>query len=69
MDLTYIFASVTMIRFTEFMLLLVTVMIICKHLLMDRIVSLASSIYGFDLYFCVIDFMIRFNDVIIFFCL
>ena len=44
--------------------LLFTVMILCKHLQMGRIVSVASSMYGFDLYFCFIDFMICFTDFI-----
>ena len=33
---------------------------------MDRIVSVASSIYGLDLYFCFIDFTIRFTDLMLF---
>ena len=40
--------------------ILVTVMILCKH--MGRIILVASSVYGFDLYFCFIYFMIRFTD-------
>ena len=48
--------------------ILFIVMILCKHLQMGRMFSGASSMYGFDLYFCFIDFMIRFTDFMLFLC-
>ena len=45
---------------------LFTVMILCDHLQMGRIGPVASSMHRFNLYFCFIDFMIRFTDSMLF---
>ena len=47
---------------------LVTVMLLGKHFHMGRIILVASPLYGFDLYFCFIDFKIRFTDFLLFLC-
>ena len=70
MDSTYIFASLTLgyalLTLCYFSVpVLVTVMILSKRFQMDRIVSVASAVYGFDLYFCATEVMIRFTDVVI----
>ena len=54
--------SLTLCYFSVAML--VTVMILSKHLHMGRITSVASSMYGFDPCFFSIDFMICFTDFI-----
>ena len=41
-------------------------MIIYIHLHTDKIISVATPIYRFDLYFLFVDFMIRFTDFIVF---
>ena len=45
-----LYASLTFCYFS--VPILFTVTILCKHLHMGRIVSVALSVHGFDLYFC-----------------
>ena len=46
--------------------ILVTVMILCKHSYMGRIVSVALSVYEYNLDFCFIDIMVCFGGFILF---
>ena len=48
--------------------ILVTVMILCIHLHMGRIISFTSSKNRFVLYISFIDFMIYFTDFMLFLC-
>ena len=60
----YFYASLTSCYFS--VPILFTFMILCKHLHMVSILSVASSVYGFDMKFCFIAFMIRFTDFLLF---